>query len=187
MRYLILVFSVFAATAMYAQDTTRDVGLAHWANVYKVLSNPRCVNCHVGADNRPMWSGANYRVSRRHGMNINAGDDRNGEGYIPCTTCHGAENGTLPHAPPGAAAEWRLAPVEFEWFGRTSQEVCEQLRDPLRNGGRSPQDLADHVSHDAFVGWGWEPGLGREPAPFSQVQHKEDVRAWGAAGMPCPN
>ncbi len=187
MKYLLLACAVGLSTGANAQETSRAAGLEHWARVYEVLSNPRCANCHVGADNRPMWSGPNYRVAQVHGMNINAGDSRKGDEHIPCTTCHGTENGALPHAPPGADAEWRLAPVEFEWFGKTAREVCEQMRDPTRNGGRSVADLADHVSHDAFVGWGWAPGLGRTSAPFSQTEHEQDILGWGAAGMPCPD
>lgn len=187
MKYVLLACAAIAATEVSAETLARETGLAHWAKVYDVLSNPRCANCHVGDDNRPMWSGPNYGVSRKHGMNINAGTSRSGEEHIACSTCHGATNGTLPHAPPGAAAEWRLAPVEFEWFGKSSREVCEQMRDPARNGGRSANDLAEHVNHDAFVGWGWEPGLGRTPAPLSQAEHEADIRAWGAAGMPCPS
>ncbi len=34
-----------------------EEGLDSWAKFYEVASHPRCSNCHVGADNRPMWSG----------------------------------------------------------------------------------------------------------------------------------
>lgn len=169
-------------------------GLAAWDRVYEVVSHPRCANCHVGPDNIPMWSGPSYGTTRKHGMNIDAGESRSGAEYVPCAACHvqrsqenPARNG--PHEPPQVALAWQLAPVEFQWFDKTSAEVCAQMADPERTGGRDWVALAEHLAEDAhhggFVQWGWDPGGGREPAPYSLQQHIDDVLAWGAAGTPC--
>ncbi|WP_166417227.1 hypothetical protein [Cochlodiniinecator piscidefendens] len=163
------------------------LGLEHWSRAYEVFSHPRCSNCHVGADNRPMWSGPSYGSARPHGMNINAGESRIGAEHILCSTCHSPNNIDLPHAPPGVTADWRLAPVEAEWFGKSSREVCEQLRDPERNGGRNVLEIAEHLDHDVILHWAWNPGVGRESAPYSLQDHVNDVLAWGAAGTPCPS
>ena len=162
-------------------------GLAAWSRIYEVTSHPRCSNCHVGADNLPMWSGPSYGKTRPHGMNINAGESRIGAEYVACSTCHAQRVGLndMPHAAPQVAMNWQLAPVEAEWFGKSSQEVCNQLRDPERNGDRSFLEIAEHLDHDLILHWAWNPGGGREPAPYSLQEHVNDVLAWGAAGAPC--
>jgi len=167
-----------------------ESGLAAWARIYEVASHPRCSNCHVGADNLPMWSGPSYGETRPHGMNIDAGQSRIGAEYVLCSTCHvnaaATQRGNAqPHAAPRVATLWRLAPVEAEWFGKSSQEVCNQLRDPERNGGRSYQELANHLGHDVILHWAWQPGGTREPAPYSLREHMDDILEWGAAGLPC--
>ena len=36
------------------------------------------------------------------------------------------------------------------------------------------------------MGWGWEPGAGREPAPGSQESFCDLIAAWVATGAVCP-
>ncbi|MEM6310251.1 MAG: hypothetical protein AAF754_09385 [Pseudomonadota bacterium] len=169
---------------------SKEQGLAAWARIYEVASHPRCSNCHVGASDRPMWSGPSYGKTRPHGMNIRAGDSRVGVEYVPCATCHvdisttGRANSAA-HAAPMVAAAWRLAPKEADWFGKPSLEICTQLRDPNLNGGRDAMDLAAHLDHDVILHWAWQPGGGREPAPYSLQEHINDILAWGSAGFPC--
>ncbi len=171
-------------------SVSREDGLLAWARIYEVTSHPRCSNCHVGEDNFPMWSGPSYGKARRHGMNINAGESRIGAEYVPCATCHAwrEEGGNdAPHMAPQVAMNWQLAPVEAAWFGKSSAEICNQLRDPERNGDRTYLDIAGHLDHDLILHWAWTPGGGREPAPYSLQEHVNDVLAWGVAGMPCEN
>ena len=170
-------------------SVTRAQGLEAWARIYEVTSHPRCSNCHVGPDNIPMWSGPSYGRARPHGMRINAGESRIGAEYVLCSTCHAQRDGLndVPHAAPQVAMNWQLAPVEAEWFGKSSVEICNQLRDPDRNGGRDHLDLASHLDHDLILHWAWSPGGGREPAPYSLQSHVNDVLAWGVAGFPCEN
>ena len=119
-----------------AGSVTVEEGLASWQTFYEVASHPRCANCHVGADNRPMWSGPSYGRTRPHGMNINAGVSRIGAETIPCATCHttaesvGKNVNATPHAPPRVAMGWQLAPVEAEWFGKSSAYICAQAQGP---------------------------------------------------------
>ncbi len=162
-----------------------EEGLAAWQRIHEVVSHPRCANCHVGEDNRPMWSGAHYGKTRPHGMNINAGESRIGAETLQCSTCHTKQNTELLHGAPGAE-NWHLAPVEMQWFGKTSAEICAQLKNPETNGNRDFMALAEHVGFDELVHWGWKPGPGREPAPYSIQQHTDDMLIWGVAGMPCP-
>lgn len=176
-----------AVIAPPAQVSEQD-GLLAWARIYEVASHPRCSNCHVGATNTPMWSGPSYGKARPHGMNINADDSRIGAESLLCSTCHinRASANDVPHAAPQVAMAWQLAPVEAEWFGKSSVQICTQLRDPERNGGRSLIELAEHLNHDLILHWAWSPGGGREPAPYSLQDHINDILAWGVAGFPCP-
>lgn len=170
----------------------REQGLEAWSRIYEVASHPRCANCHVGDDNLPMWSGPSYGDTRPHGMFIDGGASRIGAEYVLCSTCHvnsaATERGNeAPHEAPRVATIWRLAPVEAEWFGKTSVEVCEQLRDPDRNGGRDYMALARHLDHDVILHWAWSPGGDREPAPYTLQSHVDDILTWGVAGYPCEN
>ena len=169
-----------------AGSVSTGQGLQHWSRIYEVTSHPRCANCHVGDSPYPMWSGPSYGEARRHDMNIHAGASRIGVESIMCSTCHRQSNSEEDHGAPGANASWRLAPVEADWFGRSSDDICQQLRDPSRNGGRTFEELAAHLNHDEILHWAWAPGGQREPAPYSLQGHVNDLLSWGVAGMPCP-
>jgi hypothetical protein len=179
-RYVVAM--LLTATPALAQDP----GLAVWSKIYEVFSHPRCANCHVGPDNVPIWSGLSYGLKARpHGMNINGGASRIGAEHIACSSCHAHRNSQLPHGPPGAPV-WLLPPVSMQWFGKSSAEICAQIKDPASNGDRTIAKVAEHVEHDMLVHWGWAPGPGREPAPFSAAQVVEFLKQWDAAGAPCP-
>lgn len=167
-------------------------GLKAWSRVFEVASHPRCSNCHVGKSDRPMWSGPSYGKPRVHGMNVVAGASRIGAETLLCSTCHVDSTGTdrgnpTPHAAPRVTTTWKLAPAEAAWFGKTSDEICRQLRDPKLNGGRDVHQLAEHLGHDVILHWAWNPGGNREPAPYDLKTHTQDLLTWGAAGQPCPS
>jgi hypothetical protein len=170
----------------------QEFGLTKWSSIYRVFSHPRCANCHVGPDNVPIWSGPSYGPKPRpHGMNVNGGASRIGAESIACTSCHTQHNSQLPHGPAGAhdshgAPRWQLPPVEMQWFGKTSAEVCAQIKDPARNGKRTIADVAKHIEDDMLVHWGWDPGSGRERAPYSVAELVDFLKRWDAAGAPCP-
>ena len=189
MRALFLIFMGLPG-ALAAQTPAVPDGLAAWSRIYEVVSHPRCANCHTGASDRPMWSGPSYGRSRPHGMNIRAGESRIGAETLPCRTCHvttlETPDNSVPHAAPQVSDAWRLAPVEADWFGRSSAFICAQLRDPERNGGRTVAELMDHLEHDVILHWAWSPGGGRQPAPYNLKTHVDDLKEWGDAGQPCP-
>lgn len=161
-------------------------GLAQWDKVFAVFSHPRCANCHV-EDDRPRWSGAHYGATRVHAFNVQRGEDGSGFGNpgLRCTTCHFESNSSALHGPPGAPS-WHLAPAEMAWFGKSSAQICAQIKDPARNGGRTLDAVAEHVRDDALVAWGWAPGGDREPAPGSAELTYEAIEAWSRGGAPCP-
>ncbi|SMX39469.1 hypothetical protein [Octadecabacter ascidiaceicola] len=196
---LIVASLTIAASVVFAEveisppeSATQAEGLDAWSRIFDVASHPRCANCHTGPSDRPMWSGPTYGTTRPHGMNIQAGDSRMGVEYLQCSTCHTTKDtdwdnaNLMPHAAPRVAMGWALAPVEADWFGKTSDEICAQLRDPDLNGGRDMLEIAEHLNHDLILHWAWNPGGGREPAPYSLQEHVDDILIWGVAGMPCP-
>jgi hypothetical protein len=72
------------------------------------------------------------------------------------------------------------------WEGKSIGEICRQIKDPQRNGGRTLAMLHEHLAHDDLVAWGWHPGTGRDPAPGSQQMLGELVAAWIESGAECP-
>jgi len=74
-------------------------------------------------------------------------------------------------------------PLVFE--GRSSAELCRQLRDPKTNGGRTPEQVLHHVAEDALVLWGWSPGEGRAPVPIPHADFVAAMRTWVQGGCGC--
>ena len=160
-------------------------GLAAWGDLFKVFSHPRCINCHT-PDEYPRWSGPHYGdLPKNHGMNVKRGSDGFGNTGLRCQTCHAESNSAKLHGPPGAP-HWHLAPQSMVWWGKSTSEICAQIKDPARNGDRSLQDIADHIRKDPLVAWGWNPGKGREPAPGSAEETFTKINLWIAEGAPCP-
>jgi hypothetical protein len=73
------------------------------------------------------------------------------------------------------------------WHGKSLHDICVQIKDPARNGGRSAADLIHHIGDDTLVGWAWAPGFGREPAPGTQKEAGALVEAWVKTGAACPD
>ena len=79
-------------------------------------------------------------------------------------------------------------PLQKAWVGKTPRQICEQIKDSKRNGGKSLAQIVEHNAHDkALVAWGWSPGSDREPAPGSQEQFGAIVAAWVETGAECPS
>lgn len=119
-----------------------------------------------------------------HDQSVVRGPDDQGVPGNECATCHQDRNQELTRVP--GAPKWQLAPIEMAWVGKSLHAICEQLKDGKRNGGRTLAQIAEHNAHDELVGWGWEPGAGREPAPGTQRGFGELVSAWIDTGAECP-
>jgi len=144
----------------------------------KVLQHPRCLNCHPDGD-RPS-QGDGYP----HQPPVDRGSDGLGVTTMRCATCHQTANfdpGRVPGNP-----KWRLAPIDMAWQKRTLAHICEQVKDPARNGGHSLPEIVAHMAKDELVGWAWKPGAGREPAPGTQPAFGALVKAWADSGAVCP-
>jgi hypothetical protein len=146
----------------------------------KVLTHPRCVNCHPAGD-RPRQAD----VSRPHQPPVWRGADGYGLPAMRCPICHTQANFD-PAGVPGNKI-WHLAPLEMAWEGKTLAEICVQLKDPARNGNRTLDALIEHIGEEPLVGWAWAPGYGRQPAPGTQEQAHALIAAWVKTGAVCPN
>lgn len=168
--------------ASIADRTQRSVALFEEAG--KVIQHPRCVNCHPAGD-RPTQG----MTMHLHQPPVVRGGADMGAPGMQCTTCHGERNASIKTASirsiPGNP-KWHLAPIEQAWNGKTLGQICEQIKDPARNGGKSLAQLHEHMAKDELVAWGWDPGEGREKAPGTQAQLGEIIQAWIDTGAACP-
>ena len=146
----------------------------------KVLTHPRCLNCHPAGD-RPRQGD----TSRLHQPPVVRGADGFGLPAMRCPICHLQANFD-PAGVPGNPI-WHLAPREMAWEGKTLGEICAQIKDPARNGNRALAALIEHIGEDHLVGWAWAPGYGRQPAPGTQKEAGALVEAWIKTGAECPN
>src|SRR4029077_15442288 len=170
---------------------------AAFVQFYRVLTSPRCQNCHPAGD-APL-QGDDSHV---HLQNVERGADGHGVTAMRCDTCHQAANLPGAHLPPGNP-RWSLPSPgnKMVFAGRLPGELCRQVKDPKQNGGgevcrqgkdpkqnggRSLEKLLDHVANDDLVGWGWNPGDGRALPPLSRADTVEQMKIWIAGGAACP-
>ena len=151
----------------------------------RVIMSPRCLNCHPAGD-RPTQGNDLHA----HNPPVTRGENGVGVPGNTCSACHTDRNFTLQeHASyrsiPGHP-RWGLAPIEMAWQGKSVGEICRQLKDPSRNGGRDLALLHEHTAGDDLIAWGWQPGAGRDPAPGTQKQFGELIKAWIDTGAECP-
>ena len=134
----------------------------------KVLTHARCVNCHPAGD-RPRQGD----VRRLHQPPVARGDDGFGLPAMRCPICHQAAN-FEPGRVPGNQV-WHLAPIEMAWEGKTLGEICAQIKDPARNGGRSLDEIVHHIGDRSLGGLGL--GAGRR----ASARPRDTKRSWRAA------
>ncbi|MFZ5963709.1 Isoquinoline 1-oxidoreductase subunit [Thalassococcus sp. BH17M4-6] len=162
-------------------EAARSVAI--FEEMLKVIEHPRCLNCHPAGDS-PLQGDDMHP----HMPPVVRGVADFGAPGMYCTTCHSSENvefvtgdGSIPGHNP-----WQLAPVEMAWVGKTGAEICAQLKDPERNGDRDLAEIHEHMAEDGLVGWGWDPGAGRTPAPGTQAAFGELTQSWIDTGAVCP-
>ena len=161
---------------------------ALFSEAAKVITHPRCLNCHPAGDHALQGDGSHV-----HFPPAPRGEGNVGTAAAMCSTCHQDRNVDLIAAAPGAKFKsipghprWHLAPLEMAWEGKSLGEICAQLKDPRRNGGKSLAALHEHMAKDDLVAWGWTPGAGRVPAPGTQKLLGELIKAWIETGAHCP-
>jgi hypothetical protein len=151
----------------------------------KVLMHPRCTNCHPAGD-RPLQGNDQHP----HQPAAWRGQDGLGVAGNRCASCHTDHNfaldeGATYRSIPGHP-RWQLAPIEMAWEGKSVGDICRQVKDRDRNGGRDLALLQAHVAKDDLIAWGWNPGAGRDPAPGTQDLAGQLIQAWIDTGAQCP-
>ncbi len=146
----------------------------------RVIQHPRCLNCHP-SDAHPRQG----EMLAMHEPPVVRGDDNHGESPQRCDTCHQGAN--VDHAGIPGHPAWHLAPLSMGWIDRSLAEICEQIKDTERNGGMDMDALIHHMEEDSLVGWAWQPGGDREPAPGTQPAFGALIRAWIETGAHCPD
>jgi hypothetical protein len=158
---------------------------ALFSEAAKVITHPRCVNCHPAGD-RPL-QGDDHHIHEPPALRGDAGFGIPG---LSCAACHGERHSDV--APGGSYQSipghprWGLAPIEMAWAGKTVGQICEQIKDQKRNGGRDLQQLHEHMAHDDLVAYGWAPGAGRDAVPGTQETFGALIKAWIDSGAACP-
>lgn len=195
-RRMFMIVATLGAMAAAAEDLKpvaafekisdrSERAAAIFTEAARVIQHPRCLNCHP-KDRTPTQGDDLHE----HVPLIRADAEGHGPPGLPCSTCHQTQNTATNVRPiesiPGHA-HWMLAPSTMGWQGMTIGEICRQIKDPARNGGRTLEKTLEHMADDTLVGWAWSPGAGRKPAPGSQKAFGELIDAWIKAGAACPN
>jgi hypothetical protein len=180
---LALTLAVPALAIAQATDPAR--GLQAFEVVRSVLQHPRCANCHIPED-----APRQLDTSRPHQMNVQRGPVGLGATAMECNTCHGEENlpaGYGPNVPPGAP-HWRLPPPQTKmvFIDVSPAKLCATIKDRRETGGKDLNAMLAHNRDDKLVGWGWNPGVGRNPVPVPRDQFVAAFKTWMDAGAPCP-
>ena len=198
-KLLFASFLVFTIPSAYAQqndlktpEAFRDIGDAKqrsatlFEEMTKVITHPRCMNCHPVDDNPRQGDDRHIHVPPM----VRWDDSDFGPPGLRCSSCHSVKDikfsgmtGTIPGHDP-----WRLAPKSMGWIGLTHAEICQQLKDPKRNGGRNLEAIIEHHATDKLVGSAWHSSdKSRTPAPGSQEIFAALTKAWVETGAVCPN
>jgi hypothetical protein len=168
-----------------AETTTTAEGVRLYMQIDRVLSHPRCINCHP-RDDTPK-QGIDQHV---HSPPISRGPQDHGPLGLSCAACHSEANYDPARVP--GAPNWHLAPASMAWEGKSAGELCRSLIDRSKNGNRDLQATVKHLTEDKLVAWGWEPGIDlngkpREPVPVPKAQFNATVVAWAKSGGACPD
>jgi hypothetical protein len=145
------------------------------------------MNCHPAADSPLQGNDQHIHVPP-----VTRGPSGAGIPGNACAACHTESNFPLVvgkdasfQSIPGHS-RWGLAPIEMAWEGKSVGQICTQIKDPGRNGGRDLTMLHEHLAKDDLVAWAWNPGPGRTPVPGTQERLGELIKAWIETGAHCP-
>lgn len=158
---------------------------AMFEELSKVLTHPRCMNCHPAGANPTQNDDRHEHMPPVWREDVAAASIG-----TTCSGCHTNANFAVSGAStyksiPGHP-RWGLAPLSMAWQGKSVGDICRQLKDKDRNGGRDLAMLQEHIAKDDLVAWGWNPGPGRESAPGSQETAGKLAQAWIDSGAECP-
>ncbi|MGE0402169.1 MAG: Isoquinoline 1-oxidoreductase subunit [Kofleriaceae bacterium] len=156
---------------------------ALFLEVSRVLTHPRCVNCHP-PDESPRQGDGHVL----HDPPVIRGANDRGVVGMQCFGCHQDRNAELARIP--GAPDWHLAPLSMAWLGKSPAQICAQIVAASTSGGPHQKTLAqvhEHLAHDKLVAWGFAPGADRRPPPGTPADVAALFDAWMKTGAVCPN
>ncbi|MBX5088331.1 Isoquinoline 1-oxidoreductase subunit [Rhizobium lentis] len=198
-RFLIATVVVLSVPSAFAQTNdlrspgyfnsisdSKKKSVALFEEMTKVITSPRCMNCHPVDDNPRQGNDMHLHVPPMVRWN----ESDFGPPGLHCSSCHSIKDikfsgtpGTIPGHDP-----WRLAPKTMGWIGLSHGEICAQLKDPKRNGGRTLEDIIVHHATDKLVGTAWHStDKSRPNAPGNQEIFAALTKAWVETGAVCPD
>src|SRR5258705_6781478 len=152
----VIVLAISAASLASAADLRAPASFSSIANqsersralfveAGRVLQHPRCLNCHPVSE-RPTQGNDNHP----HSPLVVRGPDDKGAIGLRCTTCHQAANYEASGVP--GHPLWHVAPKSMAWQTKSLGQICEQIKDPRRNGGKKLGAVHQHMGRDSPVG-----------------------------------
>ena len=179
-----LVMNQPSSTTLVLEETNA-ANQENFDKMMSVLTHQRCVNCHPN-DGVPKQG----EDSHPHNFGVHGKDDTHGFKANRCTNCHQSENNVYSGVP--GAPEWSLAPPSMKWEGLTPVEIAQSMMDPMRNGGRTPEEVMHHLTEHELVLWAWKPGVDpsgqqRETPPLSKEEYIQVVKQWFEDGAVIPS
>jgi hypothetical protein len=187
LRSVIFVMGLACASCAFAQSqprAARSEGEALFMDIHRVLTHPRCLNCHPNGDSPKQGD-----LRQIHSPPITRGPRDHGPAGLQCAACHQTKN--FPASGVPGAPGWHLAPRSQAWEGKTPGEICRSLKNRQTNGNKSLGEIVKHLTEDELVAWGWAPGRDiagkeREPVPTPKPEFNRIVHAWAKMGAVCP-
>src|ERR1700687_5987736 len=157
-RLIIIVLGATTASLVGAEDlrgpetfssisNQSERSRALFVEAGRVLQHPRCLNCHPVGE-RPTQGNDRHP----HSPLVVRGPDDKGAVGLRCTTCHQNAN-YEPSRVPGHPL-WHVAPKAMAWQTKSLGQICEQIKDPRRNGGKTLAGIHADVGYDLLGGQG---------------------------------
>ena len=184
---VVVLATIGLASSNFTNDKKENLGPSlesPFDKMMAVLTHKRCVNCHPAGDVPRQGED-----SHLHNFLVVRGDNGHGLAGYTCNTCHTDENNDYSGVP--GAPHWALAPENMAWEGKSRVEIAQQMMDPVRNGGRSAEEIMEHLTEHALVLWAWEPGVDvegnpREKPPVPRDEYIAAVKEWIENGAVIP-
>ena len=182
------IFVLFVSSLMFSCGEAFMEGEltenAAYEKVMKVLTHPRCMNCHPSGENPRQGEDSHI-----HHAGVMRGEDDHGLPDLRCDSCHGDHNDNATGIP--GSPHWGLAPKSMAWTNLSKAQIAEAILNPATNGGRTLDEVVHHLTEHELVLWAWTPGLNpsgqpREVPPVSKAEFIKSVKEWAEIGFVIP-
>ena len=149
---------------------------AMFTEIAKVLTHPRCMNCHPAGEHALQGAG------REHNPQVWRHNAETGAIGTTCSACHTEANVTLHEGAsyksiPGHP-RWELAPKSMAWEGKSIGDICRQVKDVTATAGATSR-CCTSISPRTI----WSPGAGiRARAVSGRRARRKKPASWSRHG-----